>query len=233
MHADHPHQPIDQGNGVKGARHVQPPIDRPRHLDLRRNDHVDRHVVAAEQVGPDRVQIALMSHPGDFGGHVEYRVRHLAGDHVDLVRLGHRDDHVGVGATGPFQYVRVRGEADERADVEGVADLLRQRRRLLDDGDVVVAVGQIAGDVEADLPGSANDEFHGRARPFRPSPPGWRLRAGLLLFGTLDAQGLELAMQRRAFHADERGGARDIAAEAIHLGHEILALEQLARAAKR
>jgi hypothetical protein len=40
-------------------------------------------------------------------------------------------------------------------------------------------------------------------------------------------------MQRRTFHADELGGARNIAAEAINLGHEIFALEHLACLAQR
>ena len=35
-------------------------------------------------------------------------------------------------------------------------------------------------------------------------------------------------MQRRAFHADEGGGARDVAAEAAHLRQQVLALEDLA-----
>ncbi len=44
-----------------------------------------------------------------------------------------------------------------------------------------------------------------------------------------DAQQLELAVQRRALHADEAGGARDIAREAADLDAEIFALERLAR----
>src|SRR5260370_12625802 len=46
-------------------------------------------------------------------------------------------------------------------------------------------------------------------------------------------QGFELAMQRRAFHADEFGRARDVAAEAADLRLEIFALEGLAGVAQR
>src|SRR5579883_609097 len=48
-----------------------------------------------------------------------------------------------------------------------------------------------------------------------------------------DAEQLELAVEGRALHADEGGGARDVAAEARHLRQEIFALEHLARIAQR
>src|SRR3546814_8606315 len=54
--------------------------------------------------------------------------------------------------------------------------------------------------------------------------------------GTLcraNAERAQFAMERRALHADETGGARDVAAEAHHLGLEVLALEHLAGLAQR
>src|SRR5271156_4099806 len=44
----------------------------------------------------------------------------------------------------------------------------------------------------------------------------------------IHAQRLQLAMQRRALHADEFGGAGDVAAESVDLGDQIFALEHLA-----
>ena len=90
-----------------------------------RDDDVDRHVLAGEQVGPDRRQIALIAHAGDLDRDVEQRVGHLAGHHIDLVGLRDRDDHVGLGdAAAPAR----RGEkrTDHRLDVQVVADLLDQ-----------------------------------------------------------------------------------------------------------
>src|SRR3990172_11786134 len=52
-------------------------------------------------------------------------------------------------------------------------------------------------------------------------------------FGGADAERTQLAVQGRALHADEGGGARNIAAEARHLRVEIPALEHLARLAQR
>src|SRR4051812_20009640 len=48
-----------------------------------------------------------------------------------------------------------------------------------------------------------------------------------------DVQRLELAVQRRALHADEVGRARDIAAETVDLRHEVLPLEHLPGLAQR
>src|SRR3546814_13125988 len=54
--------------------------------------------------------------------------------------------------------------------------------------------------------------------------------------GTLcraNAERAQFAMERRALHADETGGARDVAAEAHHLGLAVLALEHLPGLAQR
>src|SRR5689334_24571872 len=48
-----------------------------------------------------------------------------------------------------------------------------------------------------------------------------------------DPQRLELAMQRRALHADEFRRPRDVAGETADLGDQVVALEHLARFAQR
>src|SRR5262249_40813658 len=49
----------------------------------------------------------------------------------------------------------------------------------------------------------------------------------------VDTERLELAMERRALHAHELGGAGDVAPEAADLGDQVFALEHLARIAQR
>ena len=53
------------------------------------------------------------------------------------------------------------GVADQPLDVQGIADAANQVGRLVDDRDVVVFRGQIAGNAGTDLPGAADDDFHG------------------------------------------------------------------------
>src|SRR5262249_12553535 len=48
----------------------------------------------------------------------------------------------------------------------------------------------------------------------------------------INAERAQFAVQRRAFHADKFGRTRDVAAEAVDLGEQIFALENLSRVAQ-
>ena len=166
-----------------------------------------------------RLQVALGADARDLGRHIEQRVRDLAGDHVDLVVEGHGDDHVGLLHAGLGEHLGVGAVTDEAADVERIADRVDELRRRVDHRHVVFLGGQALGDAVADLSRTADDDAHGGSRLSWPS--------------SADTEGLELAVQGRSLHADEFGGARDVAAEAVHLRGEVFALEDLARVAER
>jgi hypothetical protein len=81
---------------------------------FRADQHVDRQGVVLEQ--PIAVgDVAAGPDPGDLGRGVEQGVGDLAGDHVGLVAVGQRDQHVGVGDPGLLQY-----RPDNRHDRETV-----------------------------------------------------------------------------------------------------------------
>ena len=218
--ADHHHLAVGEADEIRGAGRSQPPEHHLAHLHLGRDDHVDRQVLGREQVRPVRLEIGLRADPGDLGRHVEERMRHLAGDHVDLVVQGHGDDHVGLVDAGLDENVGMGAMADQAAHVERVADRLDQLGRRIDDRYVVLLGRELLGNAEADLPGPADHHPHAHPRP--PGPP-----------ALADAQRLQLPMQCGALHADEFGRARDVAAEAIDLGAKVLALEDLAGVAER
>ena len=92
-------------------------------------------------------------------------MRHLAGDHVDLVAVGHGDEHVGIGGTGALEHVRAGGKTKHALHIERVAELLDELRPLIDHGDVILLGRELASDVEAHLPGAADDDFHGASAP--------------------------------------------------------------------
>ncbi len=94
-----------------------------------------------------------------FVGTFEQRMGDLAGHHVDLVGLGHRNDHVRVRRPGLLQDRRAGSVADQSLDVQRVGQPADQLPRLVDDGDVVGFGGQIAGDVLADLSGAADNDL--------------------------------------------------------------------------
>jgi hypothetical protein len=92
--------------------------------------------------------------------------------------------------------------ADHALRIQGIADAARQLRVLVDDRNVVVLKGQMAGDVETDLSGATNDNLHKTvaffaiARPTnlaRKLPPStsWALLPVFVAY----AEGLELAVE--------------------------------------
>ena len=92
-------------------------------------------------------------------------MRDLAGDHVDLVGAGHRDQHVGIFAAGLTQNVGVGRGTDHRPDVETVLQFAQPLLVDIHDRDVVLFIGQMFGQRTADLTGTQNNNFH--AKPSR------------------------------------------------------------------
>src|SRR5262249_1530906 len=74
------------------------------------------------------------------------------------------------------------------------------------------------------------DGFSDDTRDYPTAAAGATGEASLSL---VDSERLELAVQRRALHAHELGGAGNIAAEPIDLRDQVFALEHLARVAQR
>ncbi len=119
---------------------------------------IDRQGVGAEQLG--LIEEALRPHAGDLGGRMEEGVGDLTGDHVGLVAVGDRNDHVGVFRAGTPQHVGVCAVAEDGAQIEAVLQLSEQLRNLVDDGDVVGLADQIRGHRGADLAGTEDDDLH-------------------------------------------------------------------------
>ena len=89
---------------------------------------------------------------------------HLTGDHVDLIRMGGGNDHVGVACARALQNVRIGGEARDPLHVERFGRAAHQFDIVVDDRDVVLFTRQMPRDLPADLARAADDDFHGRSR---------------------------------------------------------------------
>ena len=88
-----------QGTGV-----FDQALDVIGHHLLGADQHIDRNRVVVEQLFAP-AQVGRFTHAGNFGGCVEQRVRHLAGDHVGLVAVGHCHQHVGIVGARLTQYI--------------------------------------------------------------------------------------------------------------------------------
>lgn len=97
-------------------------------LDLRRDGDIDGHIFTAEEVAIFRLEIALVTDAGDFGGNTEQRMRHFTGDNVDLVVERNGDDHISLIGTRFRQHIRVRAVADITAHIKRLSDRCDQGR---------------------------------------------------------------------------------------------------------
>jgi hypothetical protein len=89
-------------------------------------------------------------------------MRHLADDHVDLVRLRRGDHHVGVARARRLEHVRMRGEAGDAADIVGFGDAPHEARVRIDHGHAVgvLFAREVARDLAAHLTRAADDDLH-------------------------------------------------------------------------
>ena len=76
---------VEKAFGIKRLRRRQPLQRGLCHLSLRRDHHVNRQMVAAIEIGIDRIQITLRPQPRDLAGDAKDRMGDLADHHVDLI----------------------------------------------------------------------------------------------------------------------------------------------------
>jgi hypothetical protein len=46
--------------------------------------------------------------------------RNFTGDHVDLIAVGQRNDHIGIGNTGSLKYIRMSRMTDDGSDIQSI-----------------------------------------------------------------------------------------------------------------
>src|SRR3546814_11986275 len=117
----------------------------------------------------------------------------------------------------------MRGETHQALHVARIGDLLDQLARLVDHRHVGVLARQIARDIEADLAGAADDDFHGLQGSAKPhSGYSGTLRVA-------DAERAPLAMPGRALPSDAAGGEREFCAALPNLGYTRVVLDPTTR----
>ena len=175
---DHAQAAVAERQHVESAGQLQTAFDGMRDFDFRRNDQIDRQMIRAVKIRPGRLQIALIANARYLFGHAKYGMGDLAGDHIDLVRIGHGDDHVGILRAGLVEHVRQRCIPHQAPDFRCFQQLLHDLRIVIDHSDVIRLAGKLAGDARADLAGATNDDPHPRmprtlmpGRPPRPRAP--------------------------------------------------------------
>ena len=65
--AEQLHLPPEKAFGVKGRRSGEAAKNRLGHFPFRADHDVDGQMIAAEQIGMDRIKVGLRPEPGDLG----------------------------------------------------------------------------------------------------------------------------------------------------------------------
>ena len=106
-------------------------------------------------------QVGVGPDPADgCRGFVE-QLGDLAGHHVDLVTVGHGDDHVTIFSARLAQNRGKGGHALDSPNVQSILKLPQAGTVTVDHGDVVGFVGEVFCQGPAHLAGTENQDFHG------------------------------------------------------------------------
>ena len=162
-HRDHEHDAVRELEDLQGPGIFDDPFDVIRDLLLGADELVDGEASGVEQ--RLLAQVGAGADPRDPGRGVEQVEGHLAGDHVGLVAVGDREQHVGVLRPRAAQHVGVRGEAGQGAEIEVLLQVAERVRVAVDDGDVVGLSRQRCGHRAAHLPGAEDEDPHAVNRP--------------------------------------------------------------------
>ena len=100
---------------------------------------------------------------------------HLAGDHIDFIRIGGRDDHIRIARPGPVQHIRIGGETRHPLNIQRIDRAADQIGIVINHGHVVFLLRQMAGDLPAHLAGTADNDFHSNLLP-EPPDLKWQIR---------------------------------------------------------
>ncbi len=110
------HQPPGKLQHLQGAGMLNQTAHVVGHHLFRADQDVDGNGFVGKQALAG--EVSRGAYPRDLGGSAKQRVGHLTGDHVDLVGVGHRDQHVGVFAACLAQHDGVGARTGHRADIQ-------------------------------------------------------------------------------------------------------------------
>src|SRR5690606_22830197 len=150
-------------NDVVRTGNGDPAQDHLAHLDLGRDNDVDRKMIPGKEIHIMWLEVELRAYARDLGRHFKQRMRNLTGNHVDLVVERYRDDHVRLVGARFRQHAGIGAMSDYATDIQRVSHRTNEARLGVDDADVMAFGSQPFRDAVAHLAGTANDHLHASA----------------------------------------------------------------------
>ena len=86
---------------------------------------------------------------------------HLAGHHIDLIRMGGRDNHIGILCAGTRQNIWIAGKANNALHIQSISRTAHEIRVAINNCHVIFFIGEMTRDLPANLTSSAYNHFHG------------------------------------------------------------------------
>ena len=122
------------------------------------NNDIDRHIVVTKD--STITNIGRRPDSGDLCWGIEYGVSNLTSYHIDLVTIGHRDQHVCVFGTSLAHHVRVRRHACNGSNIYSVLQLPQTRAICINDGDITCFQAKVLSEITAYFTRAENNYFH-------------------------------------------------------------------------
>jgi hypothetical protein len=91
---------------------------------------------------------------------MKYRIRHLAGHHINFIAIGNRKNHIGIVSTCPRQHIGMGCLADDGSDIQSILQLPQALFIGINEGDIVCFTGEIFSNRGPYLASAENDYFH-------------------------------------------------------------------------
>ena len=158
FHRHHLHPARGEIEHLEGAGKADQAGDVFGHDLFRADQYVNRHGLKGKQ--PVAAQVFVIAHAGNFRRRVEHRVGDLAGHHVGLIAVGHRDDHVRVPRACLIEHRRMGPGAVYGLQVQPLLEVAQDRRIAIDYRNIIGFTAKIGGYGRADLTCPENNDLH-------------------------------------------------------------------------
>ena len=127
---------------------------------LRADDDVDGDGTVFKQL-PAALEVIRGAYSGYFGGCSVQGKSHLTGEHIDLVRVGHRYQQIGIFSTRVQKRGRVCRISQHRTDIKPLLQRPQGGGLAVDNRNFVLLVSQLFRQGAPDLACAQDDNFHG------------------------------------------------------------------------
>src|SRR5690554_1478268 len=145
---------------LQGAGVLNHALDMLGNQLLGADQNINRNALVTAEYGVIFLQIIMFTHSRNLGRDIEQSACDLTGNHVDLIAVGHGDQHVGILGAGLIQNRRVGCFPFHGPDIKSILQLTQAGAVGIDHGNVIGFIGKMLGQRATNLTGTEDDDLH-------------------------------------------------------------------------